>query len=274
MRPFRHFTALVLTGLVAAAVPMLAGSASAADFTDSGTISRAASGGASVTNVHFANSGCTTAAQTQGLDAYAFTLPSGYNVMNTTVTLSTPSTVVHDLSAYVYNSDCTLDRNVQTPATFDLTMRLGDDDTYLVVYTTSGANITVSLTATQSTDTTYHSPGMIARNNGVGQPVTDLHFSFQCPDLPASQGVDGWIYALPAAAQGAGTTIDLTTYPSTATHDFDAFVYNSDCSFDRTESSSTSTDLSITLDSDDAFVSVFSETGANIWVELTATPAA
>ncbi len=245
-------------------VSLTATLASPPPFTASATIERSAPNGVSVTDTEFRTT-CPDAPSTQGLDAFAFTLPAAYAVMWTTVSLTAPSTTVHDLGAYVYNSDCSLDRQVVTAATFDLTMTLGDDDTYLVVYSTSGANVPVSLTATVSANTGYISPGAILRSSPTGIPATDTEFTLTCPDAPASQGADAWVFTVPS---GYGTSATLTTYPSTATHDFTAYIYNSDCSFDRTVDSATSTDLAFALEADDGWVSVYSATGANIWVEF------
>jgi hypothetical protein len=254
----------VAGGIIAATAAFTA-PAFATDYTASGAIQRSAPTDVSVTNLQFQHT-CDTALSTQGLDGYVFALPSAYAVDGTTVTLTAPSTAPRDLAAFVYNSDCSFDRKVVTAATFDLTTHLGPDDAYLVAFSETGANIPVSLTASLPTTTTYYDEGAILRNASAGASVTDTEFSVTCAAPPVTQGVDAWVFPLPASA--AGSTVSIANVPAAQLHDFHAAVYASDCTLLRTLNDTTSFDLSFTAGSADAYVSVWSVTGANLWPEL------
>jgi hypothetical protein len=256
----------VAGGIIAASASFLTTPAFATDYTASGLIQRAAPTDVSVTNLQFQNTDCDTALSTQGLDAYAFEIPAAYAVDGTTVTLTAPNTAPRDLHAYVYNSDCSFDRKVVTAATFDLTTHLAPDDTYLVVFSETGANIAVSLTAALPTTTTYYDEGAILRNATTGVSVTDTEFSLTCAAPPLSQGTDAWVFPIPASA--AGSTVTIANVPTAQLHDFQASVYDSDCGFLRTLDDASSSELSFTAGSADAYVSVWSTSGANLWPEL------
>ncbi len=269
--------ATTIGGLLAAAVavPLLATPASAATFTASGTIQRSTATGVSVTDSEFRSSTCPDAPSTQGTDAYVFTLPAAYAVAGTTVTLTAPSTGPHDLSAFVYQGDCRYDRTMSSASSFDLTLSLGTGDTFLSVYSTTGADVVVSLTATPPASSTYTAPGTLLRSSPTGVPATDTEFAFTtCPDAPTSQGTDGWVFTLPSSLAVAGTTVTVTATPATATRDLAGFVYKDDCTFDRAVDDAASFDLATTLAAGDTFISVYSTTGANITLALTATPGA
>jgi hypothetical protein len=259
----------VAAGIVASGLSFLAPPALATDYTASGTIQNAATTDVSATNLHFRARHCRPSLATQGLDAYAFAIPSTYAVDGATVTFSAPSSVVHDFGAYVYNSDCSVDRKVVTPESFDLTTHLGPGDTYFVVFSETGSNIPVSLTAALPTDTTYYDEGAFLTSAKTGVSATDTEFSASCTLPPTSQGTDGFVFPIPASAAGAGSTVNIKSAPTTATHDFVAAVYSSDCSTVRLIDDTSSTDLSFTAQSTDAYVSVWSATGINLWPELT-----
>jgi hypothetical protein len=267
VRTSRLFATTLAGGIVAATASFLSTPAFAADFTASGTITHAAPTDVSATNLQFQHTGCDTSLATQGLDGYAFAIPAAYAVDGTSVTVTAPPTGARDLGAYVYNSDCSFDRKVVTPATFDLTTHLGPGDAYLVVFSENGANIALSLTATLPTTTTYYDEGAILRAATGGVSATDTDFSLTCTAPPASQGNDGWVFPIPASA--AGSTVTIASVPTSALHDFHAAVYDSSCGFLRTIENATSADLSFTAGASDAYVSVWSTSGANLWPELT-----
>jgi hypothetical protein len=235
-------------------------------YTAPGSLQHSVAGNVSATDQQWRHT-CPATPQTQGLDAFVFALPAAYAVAGTTISLTAPSTSPHDFSASVYNGDCSFDRTAANASTFDLTFTLGAGDTYVVAYSSSGANIAVTLTATPPSTSTYSAPGSITRQATTGIGVTDTEFSLTCPDAPTTQGVDGWVFTLPAGS--GGLTATLTSTPRTATHDFTAYVYNADCSFDRTVDDTSSTDLAFLLDSNDGFASVITTTGANVNVTLT-----
>ncbi|HEX8004295.1 MAG TPA: S8 family serine peptidase [Mycobacteriales bacterium] len=148
----RHLLASVavaavgLSGAVVIA-PMLATPASAASYTASGTIQKPAPGGNPATDAEFSLR-CPATPTQQGLDAWVFRLPSDYAVAGTTVSVTGSSGLgLHDLAAYVYKADCTYDRVVSDTASDDLSLTLLAGDTFLSVYTVLGAQVSVSLVA-------------------------------------------------------------------------------------------------------------------------------
>lgn len=270
----RRLTAASLVGgLLLAAAPMFVTSASA--LTSTATIKKNAPNGVSLTDRQFRHTFCPVAPPTQDLDAHIFDL--GSIGEGASVTVTAPSNVPHDLGAYVYSFDatagtCVLSYQVATPVSFDLAWTLdsddGADDRFVVVYSMSGANIPVTLTATAGTPTGQHSNGYIVRQS-VGIGATDTDFALSCPNAPTSQGTDGWIFALNAGLVGTATSVSITADAAQA-HDFIVFVYNSDCSFDRTLDNAGSFDITDTPDSDDAFYSVITTTGAGVAVQFDA----
>lgn len=256
-------------GLVAGTMSFLAPPAFATSYTATGHISHGATTDVSATNLQFQHTGCDTSLATQGLDAYAFEIPSTHAVNGAIATVSAPSTDVHDFGIYVYNADCSFDRKVVTPATFDLTTHLADGDTYLVVISQTGSNIPVSLTVDPPADTLYYDEGSWLTSARTGISQADLEFSLTCTLPPASQGTDGFVFPIPASAASAGSTININSVPTSAAHNFIAAVYDSSCGFLRIEDDLTSNDLSFTAGSTDAYVSVWSTSGINLWAELT-----
>lgn len=269
MRTPRLLVLTVAGGIVATTMSFLAAPAFATDYTASGTLRFNAPNGVSVSNRHFAHTGCATPNATQGLDAYAFAIPSANAVDGATVTISASSDTVHDFGAYIYNSDCSLDRKVVTAETFDLTTRLAPDDTYVVVYSATGSNISFSLTVSPPTTTTYYDEGAIASSAPTGVSATDTAFSATCVYPPASQGTDGFVFPIPATAAAAGSTVTIANVPTNALHNFVAAVYDSSCGFLRLLDDTASTELSFTAGPTDAYVSVWSTSGNNMLPELT-----
>ena len=256
-------------GIVAGTVSFLAPPALATSYTATGSISQAAPTDVSATNLQFQHTGCHTSLATQGLDAYAFEIPSTWAVDGAVATFSAPNTVVHDFGAYVYNSDCSYDRKVVTPATFDLSTHLAPGDTYFVIFSETGANISISLTVDPPATTTYYDEGSFLTNAKTGISATDTEFALHCSLPPRSQGTDGFVFPIPASAASAGSTVNINSIPSSAAHDFVAAVYDSTCSTVRIIDDTSSTDLSFTATATDAYVSVWSASGINLWAELT-----
>lgn len=98
-----------------------------------------------------------------------------------------------------------------------------------------------------------------------GASATDAEFALRCPHVPVTNGAQGWVFALPPALH-AGDVVGLT---ATGDHDLTAFVYTSDCAYDRTVTGPTG-DLYVTLAAGDAYLSVVTATGAHVTVTLTA----
>ncbi len=268
----RRLTAASLVGgLLLAAAPMFVQSASAVDYTATATIKRNAPNGVSVTDRQFRHTFCPVAPPTQDLDAHIFTLPAGYNGAGTTVTVTAPSTSVHDLGAYIYDYDagantCTLDHQIATPTSFDLSFTTNALDTFVVVYSMTGSNVAVTFTATPGTPTGQHAEGLITRQS-VGFGVTDTEFASTCLYPPASQGVDGWVFSLDNTS---ATTVNITADTLVA-HDLVAFVYDASCTFLGQIDQSGSDDLSFTPGSTDKYYSVITLTGGNLLTEFDAS---
>ena len=114
----------------------------------------------------------------------------------------------------------------------------------------------------------YTATGTILKTAPGGLGVTDTEFGVTtCPALPASQGVDGWVFALPAAA-AAGDVVSVTG-TSTAPFILATYVYKSDCTYDRAVTSGLN---ALALHAGDRFLSVYAPIGANVTVTLNTTP--
>ena len=137
---------------VAAAVPVLAAgvvlpalpSAAAEPYTATGSL-LAASPGSPATDLEFIAT-CPEMPSLQGTDAYVFALPADLAVTGAPVAVKA-SPAGYNLSAFVYNADCTYDRlESPTPAT-DLAFALAEDDRFVSVYTTTlPSPVTLTLT--------------------------------------------------------------------------------------------------------------------------------
>jgi subtilisin family serine protease len=116
----------------------------------------------------------------------------------------------------------------------------------------------------------YAASGTITHPLPAGNGSTDLEFSLTCPTAPSTQGVNGWVFALPASVQVAGTVVGLTGSDAQGLHDLVTYVYKDDCSYSRVVSDSGSKDLYVTLEAGDAYLSVFTANGVNTTVDLAA----
>ncbi|MDQ1712992.1 MAG: hypothetical protein QOE45_2442 [Frankiaceae bacterium] len=114
----------------------------------------------------------------------------------------------------------------------------------------------------------FAASGTITHPLPAGNGSTDLEFSLTCPTAPTTQGVNGWVFAIPAAEQVAGNLVGVTGSDSQNLHDLVAYVYKADCSYSRVVSDP-SKDLYVTLEAGDAFLSVFTANGVNVDVNLT-----
>lgn len=112
----------------------------------------------------------------------------------------------------------------------------------------------------------YSETGTIAKAAPGGLGATDTEFQLLCPAAPASQGADGWVFTLPAAAT-AGQTVTITG-TSAAPFTLAAYVYKDDCTYSRVE-----TVLSpLALQAGDRYLSTYAPIGANVTVTLTNPP--
>ena len=125
--------------------------------------------------------------------------------------------------------------------------------------------LAVSLLAPVAPASAYTASGTIVKVSPGGLGVTDTEFALTCPNAPASQGVDGWVFTLPAAA-AAGDTVSVTG-SSDAPFSLAAYVYKADCTYDRAETAGLS---NVTLEAGDRFLSVYVYLGVgNVTVTLT-----
>lgn len=109
----------------------------------------------------------------------------------------------------------------------------------------------------------YSDSGTILKIAPGGLGVTDTEFQVTCA-TPATQGVDGWVFTLPAAAS-AGDTISVTG-SSVGPFSLAAYVYKNDCSYDRAETGGLS---NVTLEAGDRYILVYVYLGAgNVNVTL------
>jgi subtilisin family serine protease len=119
---------------------------------------------------------------------------------------------------------------------------------------------------------TYTSEGSASAPSPVGFGATDLAFTTACPDAGPAQGVDGWVFALPADVAVAGTAVTLTGTSDGAGTDVSAYVYDDACGFLRSETSEGA--LTVTLADTDRYLSVYTTTGTDTTFALAAEPGA
>jgi serine protease len=137
------------------------------------------------------------------------------------------------------------------------------------------AAVVVPLLATPASAATYTASGSILKPSPGGNPATDAEFSLRtCPAMPSQQGLDAYVFRLPAEYAVAGTTVSLKGTDSLGLHDLVAYVYKADCTYDRVVSDASSRELTIALANGDTFLSVFTATGSEVAVDLAATNAA
>lgn len=110
--------------------------------------------------------------------------------------------------------------------------------------------------------------GTILKPAPFGLGVTDTEFQLSCPTAPTTQGVDGWVFTLPAPA-AAGDTFSVTG-SSPGPFSLAAYIYKDDCTFDRAETAGLS---NVTLEADDRYVSVYVYLGVGLVDVTLTTPA-
>ena len=138
----------------------------------------------------------------------------------------------------------------------------------------SGAVVVAPLLATPASAATYTASGSVLKPAPGGNPATDAEFSLRCPTMPSQQGVDAYVFKLPAAYAVAGTTVTVTGTDTLGLHDLAAYVYKADCTYDRVVSDAASRELTIALANGDTFLSVYSVTGNSVALSLVASNAA
>ena len=107
--------------------------------------------------------------------------------------------------------------------------------------------------------------GTISHPAPIGNHSTDIEFGLTCPDLPSTQGLNGWVFELPAPA-AAGDTVSVHGADALGVYDLAAYVYDSACAYQRVETAGKN--LSLTLDAGDQFISVFTTNGTDVAVTL------
>jgi len=102
----------------------------------------------------------------------------------------------------------------------------------------------------------------------TGLGATDLAFTETCPDPGPAQGVDGWVFALPAGFAGGTATVTGSGGADVATH-----VYDDTCTYLRTETDPTPA-VSFTPGATDRYLSVFAADATEVTFDLLATEGA
>jgi len=125
---------------------------------------------------------------------------------------------------------------------------------------------TVLVPTLSSPASAYSETGTITKAAPGGLGVTDTEFQLLCPSAPATQGVDGWVFTLPAPAT-AGQTVTLTG-SSAAPFTLATYVYKDDCTYSRFETVLTP----LVLQAGDRYLSAYAPIGANVTVTLTNPP--
>lgn len=113
-------------------------------YYDEGAILESTPIGLAATDVEFSLA-CTLPPASQGTDAFVFPIPSGTAVGTTVNINAVGALATHDFAAAVYNSDCSTARLI-TDASSDLSFATESGDTYVSVWSLSGANLWPELT--------------------------------------------------------------------------------------------------------------------------------
>ncbi|HVF04159.1 MAG TPA: S8 family serine peptidase [Frankiaceae bacterium] len=127
------------------------------------------------------------------------------------------------------------------------------------------AGVTAATVLVPSPASAYTATGTISHPAPAGNHSTDIEFGLTCPSLPSTNGVNGYVFALPAPA-AAGDTASVHGSDTNSLYDLAAYVYKSDCTYDRVETAGK--DLGLTLEADDQFISVFTTNGVDVTVTL------
>jgi hypothetical protein len=132
------------------------------------------------------------------------------------------------------------------------------------------------------TDPTFTDSGTIATGNpATGETVetvigvTGTEFQNTCPDpyaAPASQGVDGWVSALPAGFGDGTHTVSVQGEETPAGHDIDLYFLDSDCAVIGSAATAAA-DESGVIPGGAAYVLTQLYTGVEVPFTLTATDA-
>jgi serine protease len=117
-----------------------------------------------------------------------------------------------------------------------------------------------SLAAAEHTD-----QGTATLPSPVGFGATDLAFTTSCPDPGPTQGLDGWVFALPAGLAGGTATIT-----GSGDADVAAYVYDDACTYLRSETDTT-TALELTLGATDRYLSVYATDAPQVTFDLSVT---
>ncbi len=114
----------------------------------------------------------------------------------------------------------------------------------------------------------YTDSGLAAFPSPVGFGATDLGFSLTCPDADA-QGLDGYVFTLPAAIAVAGAAVVITADSGGPT-DVSAYSYDDGCGF--LDSHSSADALSFSLGETDRYLSVYTTVLPDTTFTLTVSP--
>lgn len=113
----------------------------------------------------------------------------------------------------------------------------------------------------------YTVTGHILMPAPAGNGATDAEWAVRCPNMPASQGVQGWVFDLSGSGAGAGAVVSVTGSPP-GTYHLDAYTYSASCGYERFERGDAAGNLSFAL-WNERYLSVYTTSGTNIDVTLT-----
>ncbi|HEV2890143.1 MAG TPA: S8 family serine peptidase [Frankiaceae bacterium] len=139
---------------------------------------------------------------------------------------------------------------------------------------TTAAAVVAPILATPAGAATYRATGSLLKPAPGGNPATDAEFGLRCPSLPSQQGVDAYVFRVPAEYAVAGTTVKVTPSDALGVADLAAYVYKADCTYSRVVTDATSTGLTIPLQSGDTWFSVYSVLGTQVALDFEASNAA
>ncbi|MGH2754333.1 MAG: S8 family serine peptidase [Actinomycetota bacterium] len=137
----------------------------------------------------------------------------------------------------------------------------------LVTLFAMGLSLLPVLTNSAQAADPHTDQGTIATSNIFGLSTTDTDWQLSCPEIPASQGDDAWVFVLPEGFDVTGTT---TTAAGQAAGDYDLDIifYGADCG-STGSSFEPGTDESVATPADTRYVVVTAFQGSDIAVTLT-----
>lgn len=114
---------------------------------------------------------------------------------------------------------------------------------------------------------TIHSDEGFIQYPNAGVSAARSEFIAGCPDMPASQGTDGWVFELPDGIP-AGAVATIVGSNAEGDHDLTGSVFLGDCAFDAHYSDAASQDIKIELVENARYIAVVTAFGFDTTVTL------